>query len=86
VNFLVLLRQIFYVITAHDRNFFRLLPQVLGRSIRVGRCYRQIHRESVLAQFFKKSFFFQFIDQTFVDKLLDVDVTLGFTVAVTHQL
>ena len=40
----------------------------------------------VLTQFFKKSFPFQFVDHTFIDKLLDVDFTSGFTVAVAYQL
>ena len=40
----------------------------------------------VLAQFFKKSFSFQLVDQTFIDKLLDVYFTLRFTVPGADQL
>ena len=35
--------QIFYAMTTHNRNFLRLLPQIVGRLIRVGCCFCQIH-------------------------------------------
>src|SRR5947207_6085686 len=46
--------QVFYTVTAHDRNLLQLLPKIIGSLVRIRRCSCQLRRDcSVQRSFWK---------------------------------